>query len=110
MDRLENLEYIGGGACGTRPTESIAATNWAAEPSMIGISGPSISTSALSTPRPASAAIRCSTVATVAPVAIAEHGAERGLRDVRPFRLDQALAPVGRPVRKKTTPESTSAG
>ena len=50
--RLETLRYRRGRDCLTRPTESIAATKWADEPSMIGVSGPSISTRALSTCRP----------------------------------------------------------
>ena len=44
------------------PARSIISMNGAALPSMIGTSGPSNSTTALSTWLPASAAIRCSIV------------------------------------------------
>ena len=46
------------------PAHSNRKENGAAEPSMIGTSGPSTSISALSTPAPARAAIRCSIVPT----------------------------------------------
>ncbi len=46
------------------PASWIRTTNGAAEPSRIGISGPSTSTRQLSMPMPWSAAITCSTVAT----------------------------------------------
>ena len=45
---------------------------------MIGASGPSISTTPLSTPRPQSAAITCSTVETSDARFVAEHGGEFG--------------------------------
>ena len=57
-------------ACGRRPARSSSRTNGSAEPSMIGISGPSSSTSALSMPDMTRAAIRCSMVATVTPASL----------------------------------------
>ena len=66
-NRLEDAQIAGAPReRPTRPVASMAATNSAALPSMIGISGPSISTSTLSRPRPAQADIRCSMVATEA--------------------------------------------
>jgi len=62
---------------------------------MIGASGPSISIMTLSMFSPENAARRCSTVETEANRGVAQHGAELGLRNIRPFRLDEALAAVG---------------
>ena len=59
-----------GMSCSTTPAHSIRNTNGAALPSMIGISGPLISTIALSTAQPDSAAIRCSMVPTLTPSAL----------------------------------------
>lgn len=53
-----------GESCSTMPAQSIRNTKSFAEPSRIGISGPSISSTALCTPQPASAARACSTVPT----------------------------------------------
>ncbi len=48
--------------CSTRPADASKATNGLALPSPAGISGPSTSMRRLSSPKPATAAIRCSTV------------------------------------------------
>ena len=87
------------------PVASMARTNATALPSMIGISGPSISTSTLSRPRPAQADIRCSIVET-----------EAGPRSPITVQSSVALTLVclawmswggmpSMPVRRKTTPE-----
>ena len=72
-----------GKSCSTMPAQSIRNTKSFAEPSRIGISGPSISSTALCTPQPASAARACSTVPP-APRAVgqAEHGAQAGVDHV----------------------------
>ena len=57
-------------AWGRRPARSRIFRNGQDEPSMIGISGPSSSTVALSMPDITRAAIRCSMVATVTPAAL----------------------------------------
>ena len=76
---------------------------------MIGTSGPSSSTTALSTPRADSAAIRCSMVETVTPLALpmtvpsrvlTTASAETGMRLSRSFTS----------VRTKTTPAPAGAG
>ena len=54
-----------GTGCSTIPAERMSRTNGAALPSMIGNSTAFTSTSALSTPKPANVAIRCSTVETL---------------------------------------------
>ena len=77
---------------------------------MIGISGPSISTSALSTWRPASAAIRCSTVATAAPVESPSTVQSAVCVTFDHLASIRRSRPFGSPVRKMTIPESTSAG
>ena len=56
-----------GASCASVPTPWIRRTNGAALPSMIGTSGPSSSTTALSMRLPARAASKCSTVATWTP-------------------------------------------
>ncbi|MNL51256.1 hypothetical protein D3C87_1743390 [compost metagenome] len=83
----------------------MAATKSVALPSMIGISGPSISTSTLSRPRPEQADIRCSMVDT-----------DAELRSPMTVQSSVALTFVclawiswggmpSMPVRRKTTPE-----
>ena len=51
------------------PTLANASTKGSAEPSMIGTSGPSSVMTASETPKPAKAAITCSTVPTETPAA-----------------------------------------
>ena len=63
------------------PASSMASTKGAALPSMIGSSPPSISISTLSMFMPRSAESRCSTVATVAPLRVAQNRAERDVGD-----------------------------
>ena len=61
-DRLEDLEITAGPVERLEPDQVDGRDKGAALPSMIGASGPSISTTALSTPRPESAARTCSAV------------------------------------------------
>src|SRR5690606_4994613 len=70
-DGLGDADHAALGRLAHRPALSSAATKRAALPSMIGISGPSISTTALSRPRAAKAASTCSTVDTLAPSLLA---------------------------------------
>ncbi len=56
-----------GASCATIPAQSIRNTKGSELPSMMGSSGPLTSTTTLSRPLPAKAAIRCSTVDTVVP-------------------------------------------
>ena len=79
------------------------------EPSMIGISGPSISTTALSTPDMTRAAIRCSMVETVTPAALVITVPSWVLQTASPLtgtRLSRSCTSV----RTKTTPEPAGAG
>ncbi len=85
----------------TRPARSIASTKGAALPSMIGTSGPSISTRTLSTPRPARAARRCSMVATE-PVAVSPMMVQSSVALTASCRASMSRSrPPSRPVRRK---------
>jgi len=92
-----------------RPPRSIASMKGFALPSMIGVSGPSISTRALSTPSAAKADIRCSMVETVAPALLAMTVQRRVSATV----LQRAAMTLSRSVisvRTKTMPLPTGAG
>ena len=84
----------------TMPACSMAATKAAALPSMIGTSGPSISISALSTPRPDSAARTCSAVEhsgpSASPSTVANSVAVTARTSARTSRSRQPSMPVRR--------------
>ena len=80
-----------GAACSRMPAHSIRNANGAALPSMMGISGPLISTRALSMPRPAKAAIRCSMVRIETPCVIGDGRAQEGVGDAAEIRGDHRL-------------------
>src|SRR6185312_14569664 len=88
----------------------MAATKAAALPSMIGTSGPSISMMALSTPRPRSAASRCSAVEQSGPLASPRTVANSVAVTARTSaRISRAIEPSPA-TRWKTMPASSSAG
>ena len=93
-------------SCSTTPAHSIRNKNGAALPSMIGISGPSSSTTALSISAPANAAIRCSTVPIVVPSPF-----DRTVQSGEAIVFTQ-LARISAPasVRRNTIPVSGGAG
>ena len=97
---------VRGASCSTIPAQSSRNTNGAAEPSRIGGSGPSTSTTALSMPQPASAAITCSTVPIRAPSLSASTVARR----VSTTRSKRAGMSTPRSVRRNTMPWSAGAG
>ena len=96
--------------CSSMPADCSRNTKAAALPSMIGASGPSISTMQLSTPRPHSADMMCSTVETntpdPSPSTVASSVAVTARAVARSSRSGSPLMPQ----RTKMTPESASAG
>ena len=95
-----------GASCSTIPAHSIRNTNGAALPSMIGTSGPSSSTIALSTAAPAKAAIRCSTVPTIVPPP--SDSIVQRVESTAFSHTARISAPVS--VRRKTIPVPATAG
>ena len=97
-----------GAACPTMPARSMRATKGAALPSMIGTSGPVMSITALSMAQPRRAAIRCSTVLTVAPSSLPT------VVDIRVSTTRSQVAGITEPpamsVRRNTIPLPASPG
>ena len=94
-----------GVSCASTPAQSSRNTNCAADPSRIGGSGPSTSTTTLSMPQPASAAMTCSTVLIRAPSCAST--VESRVSATQSKRAGMS-APIS--VRRKTMPWSVVAG
>src|SRR6266487_4535141 len=106
---LSTLVYRRAAGSATMPASSIACTKGAALPSMIGASGPSSSTMALSTPSPHSAAMMCSIVETPGPEASPSTVASSvAVTDRALARISRCRLPPTQ--RMKTTPVPASAG
>src|SRR5690606_13681651 len=99
--------------CSTMPTDWIRNTNDPADPSRMGISGAVTSTWRLSMPSPATAAMRCSTVATRTEASSPSSAAVsvEAMR-VSVTRSGRAAISTGgsRSTRRKTMPVSAAAG
>jgi len=92
-----------------RPAWSSTWMKTCAEPSRIGTSGPSSSTTALSMARADMAAIRCSMVETLAPASLAIT-VPRRVWPTASAETRMALSPSLMSVRMKVTPASMAAG
>ena len=92
--------------CSTSPAHSIRNTKGAALPSIAGTSGPSSSTTALSTSSPAKAAIRCSMVATDTPLAAMVVQSEDSVM----LRQTASISAPFLSLRRKRMPVSGAAG